>query len=67
VKNLGQFGKATFATVTTFLGSLVTVMVGDVGFGDLTDGQWLAAILFGLVAGGGVYGIKYVPAGSSTP
>jgi hypothetical protein len=32
--------------------------VGDTGFGDLTDGQWVSVILVGLVAGGGVYGLK---------
>lgn len=52
-----KFAKAAYATVVAGLGSLVTVMVGDVGFGDITDGQWLAATLIALTAGGGVYGI----------
>ena len=60
--NLAQFGKAAWAFLVAGLGSLVTVMVGDVGFGDVKDGQWLAALLVGLIAAGGVYGIKYVPA-----
>lgn len=54
---LGQFSRAIFSGVVAFLGSLVTVMVGDVGFGDITDGQWVAAVLAGLVAAGGVYKI----------
>lgn len=64
--NIGQFGKATYAAVLAFVGSLTTVMIGDVGFGDVSDGQWLSAILFGLVAAGGVYGIPYVPAGGGS-
>lgn len=58
---LARLGKAAFSAVTAFLGSLVVVMVGDVGFSDITDGQWVAAVLAGLVAGGGVYSIPYVP------
>jgi hypothetical protein len=59
--NLGQFGKAAFGGLVAFLGSLTVVMIGDVGFGDVTDGQWLASVLEGLVVAGGVYGIPYVP------
>jgi hypothetical protein len=59
--NLGQFGKAVYGGLVAGLGSLAIVMVGDVSFGDITDGQWVAAVLEALVVGGGVYGIKYVP------
>jgi hypothetical protein len=59
--NFGQFGKAAFGGLVTFGGALTTVMVGTVGFGDITDGQWVSSILAGLVAAGGVYGIPYVP------
>jgi len=50
--------KAIYATAVAALGSLVTVLVGDTGFGELTDGQWVSVVLVGLVAGGGVYGLK---------
>ena len=60
--NYGQFGKAAFSGVLAFAGSLVIVMVGSVGFGDITDGQWVSAVLAGLISAGGVYGIPYVPA-----
>ena len=50
--------KALYATAVAALGSLVTVLVGDAGFGDLTDGQWVSVVLVGLVAGGGTYGLK---------
>lgn len=59
--NLAQFGKAAFAALVAFGGALTTVMVGDVGFSDVTDGQWLASALAGVVAAGGVWGIPYVP------
>lgn len=58
--NLAQFGKAAFGGLVAFLGTLAVVMVGDVGFGDITDGQWVAAVLEALVVAGGVYGIPYV-------
>jgi hypothetical protein len=56
--NPALYAKAIYAFLIAGLGSLVTVMVGDVGFGDIKDGQWLAALLAALVAGGGVAGIK---------
>ncbi len=59
--NLAQFGKAAFGGLIAFGGALTTVMVGDVGFAELSDGQWVSAILAGLVAAGGIYGIPYVP------
>jgi hypothetical protein len=58
--NFKQFGKAAFGGVIAFGGALVTVMVGDVGFGDISDGQWVSSVLAGLVAAGGVYGVPYV-------
>lgn len=62
--NIAQFGKAGFAFVVAFLGALATVMVGDVSFSDIADGQWVSAALAGLVAAGGVWGIPYVPSGN---
>ena len=62
MKSLAQFGKAAFAFALAFGGSIATVLVGNASFGDLTAGQWVAAVLVGLIAGGGVYHIPYVPA-----
>lgn len=59
--NVAQFGKAGFSGLLAFLGSLAVVMVGDVGFGDVTDGQWVSAVVLGLASAGGVYGIPYKP------
>ena len=50
--------KAVYSGLVGFLGSLAVVLVGDVGFGDITDGQWVVAVLVGLTAGGGVYGLS---------
>ena len=60
MKNLGQFGKAAFGALVAALGSLAVIMVGDVGFGDVTQGQWVGIALEALIVGGGVYGIPYV-------
>lgn len=56
------FAKALYAAVVAALSGLVTVLVGDAGFGDLTAGQWVTIVLAGLVAGGGTYGITNKPA-----
>lgn len=54
---LATVAKAILAGVIAFLGSLVTVLVGNNSLGDLTDGQWAAAVLAGLVALAAVYGV----------
>jgi hypothetical protein len=61
MNNLAYYAKAIYAAAVAFLGALVTVMVDDAGFDDITDGQWLSAVLAGLVAGGGVAGITNKP------
>ena len=53
--------KAIYAFLVAGIGSLVTVMVNDAGFGDITDGQWLTAALVALIAGGGVFGLTNGP------
>lgn len=60
---IAQVAKAVYATLIAGLGSLATVMVGDVGFGEVTDGQWVSVVVVGLVAGGGVFGISNAPPG----
>lgn len=57
MNQLGQIAKAIYATIVAALGSLASIMVGDVGFGDVTDGQWVSVVVVALVAGGGTYGI----------
>jgi ribonucleotide monophosphatase NagD (HAD superfamily) len=53
--------KAIYAAVIAALSGLVTVLVGDIGFSDLTAGQWVTIALAALVAGGGTYGISNQP------
>ena len=65
--NLGQFGKAAFAFVVAVLGALATVLVGDVGFADLSAGQWVSAVLAGIIAAGGVWQLPYIPSRGSAP
>jgi hypothetical protein len=55
---VGKIAKALYAGAVAGLGSLAAVLVGDVGFGDVSAGQWVTVILAGLVAGGGVFGIR---------
>jgi hypothetical protein len=64
--NLAQFGKAGFAALVAFGGALTTVLVGDVGFGDVSDGQWVASVVTALIAAGGVWGLPYVPSKVAT-
>lgn len=59
---MGQFTKAIYATVVAALGSLGSLLVNDTGLGDITAGQWVFVALAALVAGGGVYGLRNVPA-----
>lgn len=58
MKYVKYVAKALYAYVSAFLSSLVVVMVNDVGFSEITDGQYLAAVLAGLVVAGGVFGIS---------
>ena len=61
MKNLGQFAKAIYAFVVAGLSSIATVLINDASLGDLTDGQWVTAVLAAIVAGGGVYLIPNAP------
>ena len=54
--------KALYAAVVAALSGLVTVLVGDVGFTDVSAGQWVTIALAALVSFGGVYGLTNRPA-----
>ena len=55
--NPAVVAKAIYAALVAALSGLVTVLVGDIGFSDLTNGQWVTIVLAALVAFGGTYGI----------
>lgn len=57
MNTVAMFAKAIYAFIVAGLGALAAVLVGDVGLGDLTDGQWVTIVLAAIVAGGGVLGI----------
>lgn len=51
---------AVFSAVLAFLSSLLTALGGaDTGFGSITAGQWLTAMISALVAFGGAAGLTY--------
>lgn len=50
--------KAIYSTLVAIIGSLATVMVGDVTIGDITQGQWVVIAGAALAAFGGTYGIS---------
>lgn len=62
LKVLGTSLRALFAAVVAFGTGLSAVLVGDVGIGALTDGQWVTIGLGALIAFGGVWGIVNVKA-----
>lgn len=58
MKILARSLEALYAGIVAALAALATVLVGDVGFTDVTDGQWVTIVLAALVSGGGVFGIQ---------
>lgn len=55
---IGTALKAFYAALAAALSGLVTVLVGDVGFTDLSAGQWVTIALAALIAFGGTYGLS---------
>lgn len=53
--------KATYAAVVAALSGLVTVLVGDTTFTNLSAGQWVTIALAAVVAFGGTYGLANKP------
>lgn len=47
--------KAIVAGLSAFIAALTVVLVGDIGFGDVTDGQWLSAAGLALAAASAVW------------
>ena len=63
---MNYYVKAIYALVVAVLGALTTVLVGDIGISDLTNGQWAVIALAGVVAFGGIVQWQKAPATVST-
>lgn len=57
MKFIGTALKAFYAAAVAALSGLVTVLVGDTTFTNLTAGQWVTIALAALIAFGGVYSL----------
>ena len=66
--NLAYAAKAIYAGGVTALGAVAAILVGSdqLGFGDITSGQWVTIALATLIAIGGVFGLQNAPASVST-
>lgn len=58
---MAHYAKALTAAVVAFLGALSTALVDDKGFADLTDGQWVVAVIAFLTALGAVWAVPNSP------
>lgn len=56
-ETLSKVLKGGYSALVSSLGSLAAIMTGSVEFGDVTDGQWVAIVLAGLVGFGGTFGL----------
>jgi zinc transporter ZupT len=56
-QTLSKFLKGLYSAAVSVLGSLAVTLQGSQTFSDLTDQQWVALSLAGLVAGGGTFGL----------
>ena len=67
MQSIQYYVKAIYSFLVAGLGSLSVVLAGaDMTFGKISDGQWLAALIVGLIAGGGILGWQGRPANIST-
>ncbi len=53
--------KALFVFVASILGALNLLMVGGIGFLDLTQGQYLGIFTVAFVLAGGILGLQEAP------
>jgi len=57
-ETVGKVAKAVFAALFTGLSTLGALLVNDTSLSSITAGQWVYVATAGLLAGGGVFGIK---------
>ena len=59
--------KAIYAGLTVFLGAVGGILTGpDIGFTDITQGQWVVIVAAIVAAVGGVLGLQAAPSKIST-
>jgi hypothetical protein len=58
---VSKYLKAFVGAIIAGLGSLATALVDDKGFGDLTDGQWVVAVIAFLTAFAAVWAVPNTP------
>jgi hypothetical protein len=58
---MSAYAKAIVGAIVAALSSLSVVLVGDMGFGDLTDGQWVGIVIAFLAGLGIVYAVPNKP------
>ncbi len=59
--------KPIWAGVIAFLGPISgALLMPGMEFADISDGVWVSAVIFGLLAGGGIAGWQAAPANISS-
>jgi hypothetical protein len=67
MQSFQYYVKAIYAGLVAGLGSVATALAGtDATFGNISDGQWVAAAVLFLVGFGGILGWQSRPASVST-
>ena len=61
---MAQYAKAFVGAAVAFLTALSTALVDDKSFGDITDGQWVVAVIALLGAFAAVWSVPNAPPGS---
>lgn len=57
----GKYLKAFVGALIAFLGALATALVDDKSFSDLSDGQWVVAVIALLTAFAAVWAVPNTP------
>lgn len=55
---VAKYAKAFYGAAVASLSAIAAVLVDNASISDLTDGQWVTVVLAGLIAFGGIAGIK---------
>lgn len=58
---MSQYAKAFVGALIAFLTALSTALVDDKSFNDISDGQWVVAVIALLTAFAGVWAIPNTP------